>query len=96
MKQLYENMDTRENWQDGWLDRYGRFHPCKFNHHDLDAIKLQKKLGLKKSLEYLGWIRVHAAGVYFFKANSWHRSLWLKITESQRKWLIDNGYEIVE
>ena len=92
MKQLYGNTNAR----DGWLDRQGRFHPCEFNHHLSMVYKLQKKLGLKNSLEYLGWIKVHSAGAYFFKADEYYGRQYVKITNSQQKWLLDNGYEIEE
>ena len=77
---------------DGWLDREGRIYLCKFNHHLSAACKLEKELGLEESLEYLGWVKIHSAGVYFFRANEYCDRLFVKITESQRKWLVDNGY----
>lgn len=92
MRRLIGNI----NAQDGWLDRYGRFYPCKFNYHLSKAYKLEKKLGLKHSLEYLGWVRIHSVGVYRFGADQYHGRQYVKITESQRKWLIDNGFEIEE
>ena len=81
---------------DGWLDRRGKLYPCKFNkHNDLEE-QLIRKLKLKHSLEYLGWVKVHSAGVYFFKARSWQGRMFMHKTESQIKWLLDNGYEIEE
>jgi len=80
----------------GWLDRYGRLWPCKFNHHCKASIKLGKKFNLKHTIEYLGWIKVHDAGVWFFEANLYNGRIHVKPTELQKKWLIDNGYKIRE
>lgn len=79
---------------DGWLDRRGKFYSCRFNHHNSASVKLEKKLGLKHSLEYLGWIKVHSAGIWFFVADSYCDRIWVKITESQKQWLLNNGYKL--
>ena len=81
---------------DGWLDRRGKFYSCKFNHHNDLETDLIMKFELEHCLEYLGWVKVHSAGIYFFKARSWHGRMHVHKTESQIKWLLDNGYEIEE
>ena len=80
---------------DGWLDRRGKFYSCEFNHHNDVELQLMKKLELKYSLEYLGWVKVHSAGVYFYEAQTYMGRMHVHKTESQIKWLLDNGYEIV-
>jgi hypothetical protein len=79
---------------DGWLDRQGKFYSCKFNHHDETAGKLIRKLRLKHTPEYLGWIRVHSAGCWFFRADEYQGRQYVKVTRQQNKWLLDNGFEI--
>lgn len=85
---------NRTKHVNGWLDRRGKFYPCRFNKHLASSIEIEKKLGLKHSIEYLGWIKVHDAGVWFFEADSYQGRQYVKITEAQNKWLFDNGYEI--
>jgi len=77
----------------GWLDRRGKFYPCKFNNHFKAAYKLEKQLKLQKSLEYLGWVKVHNTGVWFFVADEYYDRHYVRITQNQEKWLLDNGYE---
>lgn len=69
----------------GWLDRQGKLWPCQFNHHCKASIKLAKKFKLKYTIEYLGWIKVHDAGVWFFEADLYYG-----------RWIIDNDYKIRE
>ena len=78
----------------GWLDRRAKLYPCKFNHHASTSVKLEKKFNLSHSIEYLGWIKVHDAGVWFFEADSYHGRQYVKVTELQKKWLLDNGYQV--
>lgn len=80
----------------GWLDRRGKLYPCKFNHHVAASVKLEKKLKLKYSIEYLGWIKIHCAGLWFFSADTYHGRQYVKVTKAQEKWLLDNDYEIKE
>jgi len=89
-------IESKMRYVNGWLDRRGKFYPCRFNRHHATSVKLEKKLGLKHSIEYLGWIKVHDAGLWFFEADSFQGRLHVKITETQNKWLLDNGYEIRE
>ena len=81
---------------DGWLNRRGIFYSCQFNHHNNLEKKLVKKLKLEHSLEYLGWVKIHSAGVYFYEAQTWQGRMHVHMTESQIKWLIDNGYGVAE
>jgi len=78
---------------DGWLDREGQFYHCKFNQHDKTAGKLITRLGLKHTPEYLGWIKVHSAGCWFFRADEYAGRQYVKPTKLQLKWLFDNGYQ---
>lgn len=80
-------------YPNGWLDRRGKLHPCKFNRHQIASTKIEKKLGLKYSIEYLGWIKIHDAGLWFFEADSYHGRQYVKTTEAQKKWLLDNGFK---
>ncbi len=84
----------KKNIVNGWLDREGRLHPCKFNHHARASIVIQKKLGSKHSPEYLGWVKVHCAGVFFFEAASWHGRQYMRVTQKQKKWLFNNDYDM--
>ena len=79
---------------DGWLDRRGKLYPCKFNHHHQAAVKLMRELKLKHTPEYLGWVKVHSAGVWFFEADSYLGRQCIKVTESQNRWLLNNGYKV--
>ena len=37
---------------------------------------------------------MHDAGVWFFEADSYHGRQYVKVTELQKKWLLDNGYQV--
>jgi hypothetical protein len=87
------NNSTAKN---GWLNRRGKFYPCRFNGHNNASVRIARKLHLKGSLEYLGWVKVHSAGVWFYEADSYQGRLSVRITETQIKWLRDNGYEVRE
>lgn len=77
----------------GWLDRRGKFYPCRFNRHAIASIRLEKELKLMHSVEYVGWVKVHDAGFWFFEADSYHNRQYVKVTEEQNKWLLDHGYK---
>lgn len=92
LKNKKTNVD--KNYIDGWLDRKGKLHPCKFNKHNNAEEKLMKKYNLKYTPEYLGWFKVHSAGVYFFEACHFHNRQYVKPTKLQMKWLFKNGYDM--
>jgi len=77
----------------GWLNRQGIFYSCRFNKHYSASIRLERKFRLKQTLEYLGWIKVHSAGIWFYEADSYQGRIGVKITEKQKKWLLDHGYK---
>ncbi len=85
-----EKKFKRPDHKDGWLDRDGHLHKCKFNHHARAEVLLYKKFKLKYMPEYLGWVKVHGAGVYFY----WERRN-AKITQAQRRWLTRHGYDLL-
>ena len=76
----------------GWLNRRGVFYSCRFNKHISASIRLERKLHLKHSLEYMGWVKVHSAGVWFYEADSYQGRMSVRITKKQKKWLLDHGY----
>ena len=80
----------------GWLDRKGKFYPCKFNKHNDAEAKLSKQLKLKHGLEYSGWVKVHSSGIAFFKADEYYGRQYMRVTKAQNKWLVKNGYEAIE
>lgn len=82
------------NNKNGWLNRYGRLWACPFNKHDDAARKLQKILKLNDSIEYLGWIKVHSTGLWFFAADEYPGRQYVRPTKRQLKWLFKNDYDI--
>ena len=76
--------------QNGWLDRQGKLYPCKFLHHARAEIATVKQLRLPATLEYLGWVKVHDAGVFFYEADSYHNRQHIRITTRQSRWLDNN------
>lgn len=78
----------------GWLDRKGFLHPCKFLHHSKEAMRLMKKLQLKSTPEYLGWVKVHDAGVFFYEAWSYVGRQHVRPTQRQKSWLFSHGYDV--
>lgn len=80
--------------KNGWLNHEGKFYPCRFNHHCEASAKLEKKFHLKHSLEYVGWIKVHSAGVWFFEADGYHGRQYVKVTQAQYRWLLKHGYKL--
>ena len=80
--------------KNGWLDRDGKLHPCRFTEHLRKSGELVEKYKLKHTVEYLGWIKVHRCGEWFFGADSYYGRQHIKPTEAQLKWLDINGYDV--
>ena len=88
------NDKNKKQHVDGWLDRNGKIYLCKFNHHNEKEIELMKEYKLNNTPEYLGWIKIHSAGVWFFEADHFHNRQYVKVTKKQKNWLFDHNYEV--
>lgn len=67
----------------GWLSRDGRFYGCPSYLHDTFVMCM---LGMRvKEVEAAGWVRVH---------NSSRFACEQRISEEQRNWLSENGYNV--
>jgi len=87
-------MKNKNKHTNGWLDRTGKLHYCKFNCHNEKAVKIMEEYKLKKSPEYIGWIKVHSVGVWFFQADQFYGRQYVKITKKQKEWLFKHNYDI--
>lgn len=77
----------------GWLSREGKFYPCLLCKHDSKSIEIEERLKLPNSLEKLGWIRCHDhENIWSFAANTYNGKQYMRPTQMQIKWLIENGY----
>jgi hypothetical protein len=85
----YEDLDHTKTGlkvkesKSGWLDREGRYYPCRYYEHDIYARLILRKT--VKELERLGWVRINGK-------NDWRCEK--RLNQTQLNWLYEHGYKV--
>lgn len=91
----YEDLPFRDyyinnDFKTGWLDRNGNFFGCDYMEHEFVAWYVFHKE--EHELEEMGWVKIYK-NIFEGGYDYLHYSR-LPLTDSQKKYLIDNGFDI--
>lgn len=94
----YEDLPFRKycidnSYKTGWLDRNGNFFGCSFMEHAFVAYYCFHRE--EHELEDMGWVKI-SRDLYEKNGLSYYHCCVLGLTDAQRKYLIDNGFDVEE
>lgn len=86
----FKDFYISDKFKTGWLDRNGNFFGCDYMEHEFVAYYVFHKE--EHELEELGWVKIYK-DVFNGTYDYLHYSKY-PLTEFQRKYLIDNGFNL--